>query len=94
MPVECERLQGFPDDWTLPDTELDDVEKIDTLRYTAIGNAVTVPVAEWLAKRIKGYLVKSRDSVLPKTQAEACEHVVAEALLQESGQRAAAIHQD
>ncbi len=56
MPHECEGLQGFPRDWTLPIHPSDDIEKLDTLRYTALGNAVTVPVAEWLASRIKAYL--------------------------------------
>jgi DNA (cytosine-5)-methyltransferase 1 len=46
MPVECERLQGFPDDWTqLGDTP-------DTPRYSALGDAVTVPVAEWIGDRL------------------------------------------
>ena len=44
-PLECERLQGFPDRWTVP-------LKSDSRRYAAIGNAVTVPVAEWIGRRI------------------------------------------
>ncbi len=50
-PVEYERLQGFPDFWTLPPayTSNDDT---DTLRYTVLGNAVSVPVVEWIAQRI------------------------------------------
>lgn len=45
MPVECERLQGFPDGWT---------EGLsDSARYRALGNAVAVPVAEWLGRRIR-----------------------------------------
>ncbi len=56
MPVECERLQGFPDDWSVPLQSFEDADKLDSLRYTALGNAVTVPVAEWLAKRIRTYL--------------------------------------
>jgi len=45
-PVECERLQGFPDGWT---------EGIsDTQRYKCLGNAVTVNVIEFLGDRIKG----------------------------------------
>ena len=53
MPIECERLQGFPDGWTVPaDDSIDDVDKVDSLRYHALGNAVTVNVAEWLASRI------------------------------------------
>ncbi len=51
-PLECERIQGFPDGWTIPKMKIDDVDKLDTLRYHAIGNAVTVNVAEWLAQRI------------------------------------------
>jgi len=43
-PKECERLQGFPDNWT--------AGQADSHRYRQIGNAVAVPVIEWLAKRI------------------------------------------
>lgn len=43
-PRECERLQGFPDDWT--------ANFSDSRRYRMIGNAVAVPVAEWLGHRI------------------------------------------
>jgi DNA (cytosine-5)-methyltransferase 1 len=46
-PLECERLQGFPDNWTL----LDD-KTADAPRYRACGNAVCVPVAEWIGGRI------------------------------------------
>ena len=43
-PLECERLQGFPDGWTadLPDSH----------RYRMIGNAVAVVCAEWLGHRL------------------------------------------
>ena len=43
-PMECERLQGFPDDWA--------ASLSDAQRYKALGNAVTVNVAEWIAKRL------------------------------------------
>lgn len=43
-PLECERLQGFPDGWTAGQS--------DSQRYKQIGNAVAVPVAEWLGKRL------------------------------------------
>ena len=43
-PVECERLQGFPDDWTAGQS--------DTQRYKQMGNAVAVPVVEWLIGNI------------------------------------------
>ena len=43
-PVECERLQGFPDNWT--------EGQADTHRYKQMGNAVAVPVVSWLVKRL------------------------------------------
>lgn len=45
-PLECERLQGFPDNWTAIDGNS------DTQRYRQMGNAVAVPVVEWIMKRI------------------------------------------
>lgn len=52
IPKEYERLQGFPDSWTLPDGYDVNDEDTDTLRYTAVGNAVSVPVVEWVAEKI------------------------------------------
>ena len=49
-PRECERLQGFPDDWTL--YKDDGTELADTPRYRMMGNAVTVNVAEWLGRHL------------------------------------------
>lgn len=49
-PTECERLQGFPDGWT--EFGSDGKRMSDTARCKMLGNAVTVNVAEWLAKRI------------------------------------------
>jgi DNA (cytosine-5)-methyltransferase 1 len=48
MPIECERLQGFPDNWT-------DVRDStpDGPRYKSIGNSMAVPVMAWLGKRIQ-----------------------------------------
>lgn len=43
-PRECERLQGFPDDWT--------ADQSDTHRYKQMGNAVTVNVAQWVFSRL------------------------------------------
>ena len=58
-PTEAERLQGFPNNWTLP-SEINDLEwddhSLDSLRYAALGNAVTVHVAEWLGKRLQKVL--------------------------------------
>jgi DNA (cytosine-5)-methyltransferase 1 len=45
-PVECERLQGFPDGWT-------DVNGLsDSHRYRQMGNAVAVPCATWIGRRL------------------------------------------
>jgi DNA (cytosine-5)-methyltransferase 1 len=43
-PTECERLQGFPDGWT--------DGQADSHRYKQMGNAVAVPVIEWIINRI------------------------------------------
>ena len=43
-PVECERLQGFPDGWTDGQS--------DSHRYKQMGNAVTVNVIKWIGKRL------------------------------------------
>jgi DNA (cytosine-5)-methyltransferase 1 len=49
-PKECERLQGFPDDWT--------ASQADSSRYKMMGNAVTVPVVEWIIKRMVKLVVE------------------------------------
>lgn len=51
-PLEAERIQGFPDNWTVPKQKIEDLDKLDSLRYHAVGNAVTVNVTEWLGRRI------------------------------------------
>lgn len=61
MPLEAERLQGFPDGWTIPEAAGSPAADPDSPRYHALGNAVTVPVAEWLARRIETYLMASGD---------------------------------
>lgn len=43
-PVECERLQGFPDNWT--------DGQADSNRYKQMGNAVAVPVVQWIINRM------------------------------------------
>jgi DNA (cytosine-5)-methyltransferase 1 len=56
-PLECERLQGLPENWTLPDKDyVVPIRGIETNRYHAIGNAVCVPVAQWVAVRISNVL--------------------------------------
>ena len=45
-PTECERLQGFPDGWT--------GEQADSNRYKQMGNAVAVPVVQWIINNVVG----------------------------------------
>ena len=52
-PRECERLMGFPDDWTLiPWKGKPASECPDGPRYKAIGNSMAVPVVRWIGRRI------------------------------------------
>nr|DAJ02191.1 MAG TPA: Cytosine specific methyltransferase [Caudoviricetes sp.] len=48
-PLECERLQGLPDNWTL----IDDKSCSDSARYKAIGNGMAQPCADFVMKNIK-----------------------------------------
>jgi hypothetical protein len=50
MPLECERLMGWPDDHTR--YKADGTEQADTHRYKQCGNGVASPVAQWIAKHI------------------------------------------
>ena len=56
---------GFPPDWTIPlmDNFKDD---LDSLRYHALGNAITPPVAEWLARRVYAYLSETETHKISK----------------------------
>ena len=49
-PTECERLQGFPDGWT--QVPYRNKPAADGPRYKALGNAMAVPVMQWIGKRI------------------------------------------
>ena len=52
--IECERLQGFPDNWTQYGDYNGRIKRISkTQRYKLIGNAVTVDIVELIAKRLK-----------------------------------------
>ncbi len=50
-PRECERLQGFPDDYTL--IQFRNKPAADGPRYKALGNSMAVPVVRWVGKRIE-----------------------------------------
>lgn len=49
-PRECERLQGFPDDYTL--IPYRGKPAADGPRYKALGNSMAVPVMHWIGRRI------------------------------------------
>jgi DNA (cytosine-5)-methyltransferase 1 len=53
-PIECERLQGFPDNHTLHRS--DGKQNSDSTRYKMIGNAIAVPVSQWVAQQLTGTL--------------------------------------
>ena len=53
-PKECERLQGFPDDWTLIPYRNKSADQCpDGPRYKACGNSMAVPVMRWIGQRIE-----------------------------------------
>lgn len=47
-PLECERLQGFPDDWTSSES--------DSARYKALGNSVALPCVDYIMSGIREVL--------------------------------------
>ena len=55
-PLECERLQGFPDGWTDIGEWADDNDKIhkpaDSNRYKALGNSIALPSWRWVMRRM------------------------------------------
>lgn len=52
-PLECERLQGFPDGWTA--IQFQGKPAKDSYRYRALGNSMAVPVMRWLAEGIREF---------------------------------------
>lgn len=62
-PVECERLQGFPDGYTnIPWRKAD--QSPDGPRYKALGNSMAVPVMAWIGRRIRMYNTHSEGMVV------------------------------
>lgn len=55
-PIECERLQGFPDGWTDIGEWVDSKRKTrkttDSARYKALGNSIALPPWKWVLKRV------------------------------------------
>jgi DNA (cytosine-5)-methyltransferase 1 len=60
---DAERLQGFPEDWTLPAVE--DGRTKRGMRWKMVGNAVSVPVSKWIGERLRdpGAYVSFADSL-------------------------------
>lgn len=72
-PRECERLQGFPDDWTL--IQRAKGPAADGPRYKAIGNSWAVPVVRWLGARLVKHLQDLDASSTTRMEAtNACEN--------------------
>ena len=59
-PVECERLQGFPDGWTDIGEWVDENGKkhkpADSPRYKALGNSIALPQWYWIFQKMKSYI--------------------------------------
>lgn len=59
-PLECERLQGYPDRWTDIGDWTDSKGKLhkaaDAPRYKALGNSIALPFWDWMLRRMAGYL--------------------------------------
>lgn len=59
-PLECERLQGYPDGWTNIGEWVDSKGKThkdaDSPRYKALGNSIALPFWEWMARRMVSHL--------------------------------------
>lgn len=61
-PLECERLMGFPDNYTLIDGNS------DTNRYQAVGNSWAVPVVKWLGEQIAKYFQDGHMNIIEWTR--------------------------
>lgn len=59
-PMECERLQGYPDGWTdigeWTDTKGKKHKPADSPRYKALGNSIALPQWFWIAQKMKPYM--------------------------------------
>lgn len=59
-PLECERLQGYPDGWTdigeWIDTKGKKHKDADSPRYKALGNSIALPFWQWMAERMTNTL--------------------------------------
>ncbi len=66
-PMECERLQGYPDHWTdigeWTDSKGKKHKDADSPRYKALGNSIALPFWEWMAKRMVKHLGKDHPTM-------------------------------
>ena len=63
-PLECERLQAFPDDWTnIPGAS-------DSARYRALGNSVAIPCVEFIMKSLQAVAAMEADVMQSQVQGE------------------------
>ena len=63
-PLECERLQGFPDGWTnIPGAS-------DSARYRALGNSVAIPCVEFIMKSLQAVAAMGTDGMQSQAQGE------------------------
>jgi DNA (cytosine-5)-methyltransferase 1 len=78
-PTECERLQGFPDGWTaerFDEKKQEVIPQADSNRYKQMGNAVAVPVVEWIVRRLvetTKELTSNDDNATPQPKTESRE---------------------
>ncbi len=63
MPVECERLQGFPDGWTLVPIGPKGKPAADGPRYKQLGNSMAVNVMRWIGGRIVAELARQQSLI-------------------------------
>jgi DNA (cytosine-5)-methyltransferase 1 len=61
IPLECERLMGFPDNYTLVNGHS------DTNRYQAVGNSWAVPVVKWIGEQIHNYFSNNQTEMMEWT---------------------------
>ena len=66
-PMECERLQGYPDHWTdigeWTDSKGKKHKDADSPRYKALGNSIALPFWEWMAERMVKHLDKDHPTM-------------------------------
>lgn len=73
-PLECERLQGFPDNHTrIPYRGKPADECPDGPRYKAIGNSMAVPVMRWIGERIGMVDAGEHEETNLRDETEACQ---------------------